>query len=249
MTGPPNDRAARDGAWSIDDPGRRDALAALDAEVADCRRCPRLVAWREQVAEEKVARYRDETYWARPVPGFGDAHARILVVGLAPAAHGGNRTGRVFTGDRSGDFLFRALYEAGLSSSPVSHWRDDGLTLTATRISAIVHCAPPANRPTPGERDACLPYLDREFRLLADVRVIVALGAFAWDGVLRSLAALGSPVPRPRPRFGHGAETRVGRWWIVGSFHPSQQNVFTRRLTAPMFEAVLDRARQLVTKP
>ena len=201
-------------------PSSRAALAVLDAEVAGCRRCPRLVAWREQVAQEKVARYRGETYWARPVPGFGDADARILVLGLAPAAHGGNRTGRVFTGDRSGDFLFQALFECGLASSPVSHRRDDGLTLTRTRISAIVHCAPPANRPTTDERDACLPYLDRELRLLAEMRVIVALGAFAWDGVLRSLATLGSPVPRPRPRFGHGAEIRVGDRWIVGLVPP-----------------------------
>jgi uracil-DNA glycosylase family 4 len=220
-------------------------LAALDREVADCRRCPRLVAWREQVAETKVARHRDETYWARPVPGFGDAEARILVLGLAPAAHGGNRTGRVFTGDRSGDFLYRALFAAGLASSPISQRRDDGLTLIGTRISAVVHCAPPANRPTPAERDACLPFLERELRLLTDLRVIVALGAFAWDGVLRSLATLGTPVPRPRPRFGHGAEVRIGPWWIVGSFHPSQQNVFTGRLTPPMFDAVIARARGL----
>jgi uracil-DNA glycosylase len=221
------------------------ALGLLDAEVADCRRCPRLVAWREQMADEKVARYRDETYWARPVPGFGDADARILVVGLAPAAHGGNRTGRVFTGDRSGDFLYRALFEAGLANSPISRRRDDGLTLNATRITAVVHCAPPGNRPTTGERDACLSFLDRELAILADLRVIIALGAFAWDGVLRSLGTLGSPVPRPRPRFGHGAEVRVGPWWVIGSFHPSQQNVFTRRLTAPMFDAVIARARDL----
>ena len=222
-----------------------DGLAILDEDVADCRRCPRLVAWREQVADEKVARYRDETYWARPVPGFGGADARILVLGLAPAAHGGNRTGRVFTGDRSGDFLYRALFEAGLASSPLSRRRDDGLTLSATRISAVVHCAPPANRPTPAERDTCLPFLERELRLLTDLRVVLALGAFAWDGVLRSLVALGAPVPSPRPRFGHGAEVRIGPWWIVGSFHPSQQNTFTGRLTTPMLRDVLDRAREL----
>lgn len=248
MTTRPDPGAASDGPGPSDR-FADDALAALDAEVAGCRRCPRLVAWRERTAEEKVARYRDETYWARAVPGFGDADARILVVGLAPAAHGGNRTGRVFTGDRSGDFLYRALFEAGLASSPISRRRDDGLTLDATRISAVVHCAPPANRPTPDERDACLPFLDRELRLLADLRVVVALGAFAWDGILRSLATLGTPVPRPRPRFGHGAEIRVGSWWIVGSFHPSQQNTFTGRLTPGMLRDVLDRARDLAAMP
>lgn len=224
---------------------RAAALAALDAEVIACRRCPRLVAWREQVGREKVARFRDEDYWAKPVPGFGDPAARILVVGLAPAAHGGNRTGRVFTGDRSGDFLYRALYENGLASSPVSERRDDGLTLIGVRISAVVRCAPPANRPTIDERDACLPYLGRELALLPDVRVIVALGAFAWDGVLRALAAFGLEIPRPRPRFGHGAQAQVGPYLLLGTFHPSQQNVFTRRLTAPMFDAVIRRAQEL----
>ncbi len=221
------------------------ALAALDAEVAACRRCPRLVEWRERMAREKVARYRDEPYWGRAVPGFGDPAARILVVGLAPAAHGGNRTGRIFTGDRSGDFLYRALFKTGLSSSADSRRRDDGLVLTGARISAIVHCAPPANKPTIDERDACLPFLARELDLLADVRVILALGAFGWDGVLRALADLGQTIPRPRPRFGHGAEARIGPYVVVGSFHPSQQNVFTRRLTAPMLEGVLRRAVEL----
>ncbi len=192
-----------------------------------------------------MARHRDETYWGRPVPGFGDPAARILIVGLAPAAHGGNRTGRIFTGDRSGDFLFAALNDAGLSSSPVSRRRDDGLTLTGVRISAVVHCAPPANKPTSDERDACLPFLGRELVLLDGIRVIVALGAFSWDGVLRALADLGHPIPRPRPRFGHGAEAPVGPYTVIGSFHPSQQNMFTRRLTAPMLEAVIRRAQEL----
>jgi uracil-DNA glycosylase len=222
-----------------------EALAALDAEIIACRRCPRLVEWRERVAREKVARFRDEDYWGKPVPGFGDPTARILIVGLAPAAHGGNRTGRMFTGDRSGDFLYRALHENGLASSPMSERRDDGLTLTGVRISAVVRCAPPANRPTTDERDACLPYLGRELALLRDIRVIVALGAFAWDGALRALAGLGLTIPRPRPRFGHGAEAQVGPYLVLGSFHPSQQNVFTRRLTSAMFDAVLRRAREL----
>ncbi len=197
------------------------------------------------MAGEKVARYRDEPYWGRPVPGFGDPDARILVVGLAPAAHGGNRTGRIFTGDRSGDFLYRVLHEAGLSSSPISRQRDDGLILAGTRISAVVHCAPPANRPTIDERDACLPYLARELALLPDVRVILALGSFGWDGVLRTLAVAGHAVPRPRPRFGHGAEARIGSYVVLGSFHPSQQNTFTGRLTVPMFDAVIAQARDL----
>jgi uracil-DNA glycosylase len=220
-----------------------EAFAALDAEIIACRRCPRLVEWRERVAREKVARFRDEDYWGKPLPGFGDPAARILVVGLAPAAHGGNRTGRMFTGDRSGDFLYRALYEKGLASSPVSERRDDGLTLTGVRISAVVRCAPPANRPTIDERDACLPYLGRELALLRDVRVIVALGAFAWDGVLRALAGLGLAIPRPRPRFGHGAEALVGPYLLLGSFHPSQQNTFTGRLTPEMLRTVFARAR------
>jgi uracil-DNA glycosylase family 4 len=222
---------------------RADALAALDADVAACRRCPRLVEWRERVAREKVARHRDETYWGRPVPGFGDPEARILIIGLAPAAHGGNRTGRIFTGDRSGDFLYRALHETGLSSSPISRRREDGLTLTGVRVSAVVHCAPPVNKPTVDERDACLPYLGRELGLLPDVRVVVALGAFGWDGVLRALDGLGHEVPRPRPRFGHGSEARVGPYAILGSFHPSQQNTFTGKLTAEMLRAVIARAR------
>jgi uracil-DNA glycosylase len=225
----------------------RVALAALTAEIVECRRCPRLVAWREKVAREKVARFRDEIYWGRPVPGFGDPDARILLLGLAPAAHGGNRTGRVFTGDASGDFLFAALHRAGLASSPVSRRADDGLTLTDTYIAAAVRCAPPDNKPTIDERDTCAPFLARELGLLTELRVIVALGQFGWDAGLRAMAALGHLAPRPMPRFGHMAEVSIGPYVLVGSYHPSQQNTFTGRLTAPMFDAVIERARTLAS--
>jgi uracil-DNA glycosylase family 4 len=218
-------------------------LPTLDAAIADCFACPRLVAWREEQARVKVARYRDEPYWARPVPGFGDPHARILLVGLAPAAHGGNRTGRVFTGDASGDFLWRAMHAVGLADRPVSRRADDGLTLNGVRIAAAVRCAPPANKPTPAEQATCRPYLVREIALLAELRVIVALGAIGWDAALRTLAALGQPTRSPRPRFAHGAETTIGPYMLIGTYHPSQQNTFTGRLTPPMLEAVLDRAR------
>jgi uracil-DNA glycosylase family 4 len=221
---------------------RAAALAALEAEVVACRRCPRLVAWREQVAREKRAAYADEEYWGRPVPGFGDPAARVYVLGLAPAAHGGNRTGRVFTGDRSGDWLFAALHRAGLANQPTSTHAGDGLRLHRCWIGAAVRCAPPANRPTPAERDNCLPYTARELELLADVRVIVCLGAFAWDAALR-LAP--EPRPRPRPRFGHGAEARLGDRTLLGCFHPSQQNTFTGKLTEEMLDAVFARAREL----
>ncbi|HEV8488326.1 MAG TPA: uracil-DNA glycosylase [Candidatus Limnocylindrales bacterium] len=224
----------------------RAALAALNAEVVECRRCPRLVAWREQVAREKVARFRDEPYWGRPVPGFGDPDARILIVGLAPAAHGGNRTGRVFTGDASGDFLWKALYDVGLANKPSSRRADDGLALTDVYITAAVKCAPPQNKPTIDERDNCFPYLVRELRLLDRARVIVALGSFGWEAAFRALGALGYEV-RPRPRFGHGAEARIRPYHVVASFHPSQQNTFTRRLTPPMLEGVLRRAKELAT--
>ena len=226
----------------------REALAALTAELVTCRRCPRLVAWRELVAVEKVARFRDEQYWARPVPGFGDPDARILLLGLAPAAHGGNRTGRVFTGDASGDFLWPALHAVGLADRPASRRADDGLTLFDTYIAAAARCAPPANRPTIEERDTCAPWLAAELRLLAGIRVIVALGAFGWDAGLRVLAGMGHAV-RPKPRFGHGAETTVGPYQLVGSYHPSQQNTFTGTLTAPMLEAVLRRAVALAGEP
>ncbi len=220
-------------------------LAALDAAIVGCRACPRLVAWREDQARVKVARFRDETYWARPVPGFGDADARILLVGLAPAAHGANRTGRMFTGDASGDFLWRALHAVGFADRPRSRRAGDGLTLRGIRVTAAVRCAPPANRPTPAEQLACRSYLVRELELLPALRVIVPLGAIGWDAALRSLAALGHPTPRPKPRFGHGAEVAVGPYAIVGSYHPSQQNTFTGRLTPPMLEAVLARAKAL----
>ena len=220
-------------------------LATLAAEVTGCRRCPRLVAWRELVAVEKRAAFASEEYWGRPLPGVGDPAARIAILGLAPAAHGANRTGRMFTGDRSGDFLYAALWRSGLANQAHARSRDDGLRLTDTWITAAVRCAPPANRPTPQERDACLPFAIRELSLLADVRVIVCLGAFAWNAALRLLAARGEAVPRPRPRFGHGAEALP----LLGCFHPSQQNTFTGRLTAPMIDGVLERARELAGLP
>jgi uracil-DNA glycosylase family 4 len=221
------------------------ALAGLTAEIVGCRRCPRLVTWRERVANDKVARHADDDYWGRPVPGFGDPDSRILLLGLAPAAHGGNRTGRVFTGDRSGDFLWAALHAVGLASQPIGRSRDDGLRLTGAYVAAAVRCAPPANRPTTEERDACRPYLVREMAALPSLRVIVALGAFAWDAALRSLADLGHPIPRPRPRFGHGAEASIGPYRLSGSFHPSQQNTFTGRLTPAMLREVLRRAAEI----
>ncbi len=220
-------------------------LPALAEEITGCRRCPRLVEWRERVAREKRAAFAEETYWGRPVPGFGDPGARILVVGLAPAAHGGNRTGRIFTGDRSGDFLFAALYRAGLANQPMSVSRDDGLRLRGTYVAAVNRCCPPGNRPTPLERDACLPFLAREIQLLGELRVVIPLGAFAWDGVLRAGHLLGHPVGSPRPAFGHGAEATVGPLHLVGAFHPSQQNTFTGRLTPSMLDDVLRRASAL----
>ena len=221
----------------------RAALAALTAEIVECRRCPRLVAWREQVAREKVRRFSHETYWGLPVPGFGDPDARILLLGLAPAAHGGNRTGRVFTGDASGDFLWAALHRAGLADRPASRRADDGLTLTDVYIAAAVRCAPPANKPTTDERDTCAPFLARELGLLSGVRVIVALGAFGWDAALRALSALGH-APATKPRFGHGADAAIGPYRLLGTYHPSQQNTFTGRLTPPMLDAVIERARR-----
>jgi uracil-DNA glycosylase family 4 len=219
-------------------------LEKLNNRIVACRACPRLVAWREQVAREKRASFRDEEYWGRPVPGFGDPRARVLICGLAPAAHGGNRTGRIFTGDRSGDWLYGALYRAGFANQPTSKRRDDGLRLTNCYIGACVRCAPPANKPTPEERDACLPYLVAELRLLTRVRVVVCLGAFAWDGVLRGLRSLGT-APSRKPRFGHGAEAEVGPYAVIGCYHPSQQNTFTGRLTEAMLDAVLQRSRTL----
>ena len=221
-------------------------LRSLDAGIVDCFACPRLVAWRELKANEKVARFRGETYWGRPVPGFGDPAARILIVGLAPAANGGNRTGRVFTGDASGDFLWPVLHAVGLASQPTSVRAGDGLTLNGGRIAAAVRCAPPDNKPTPDEMARCQPYIVRELELLAGLRVIVALGAIAWNTTLRALDAAGTPVPRPRPRFAHGAETSIDRYLLLGTYHPSQQNTNTGRLTEPMLEAVLRRAVALV---
>jgi uracil-DNA glycosylase family 4 len=220
----------------------RAALAALTAEVVVCRRCPRLVAWREQVARDKVARFRDEIYWGRPVPGFGDPDARILLVGLAPAAHGGNRTGRVFTGDASGDFLFAALHRAGFANQPTSVRADDGLTLTDLYVAAAVRCAPPANKPLPSERDNCAPYLERELALLHHVRAVVALGAYGWDAALRAIAANGHRLAR-KPRFGHGAAVAVGPYRLIGTYHPSQQNTFTGVLTAAMLDEVVASAK------
>jgi uracil-DNA glycosylase family 4 len=222
-------------------------LEELEREIVACRRCPRLVAWREQVARDKRAAFAAETYWGRPIPGFGDPAARVLIFGLAPAAHGANRTGRVFTGDRSGDFLFAALHRTGFANQPTSVRAGDGLRLRDAWITAAVRCAPPANRPTPAERDACLPYAVRELELLAGVRVVVCLGAFAWDAALRLLAARGAAAPTPRPRFGHAAEYRPPQPHplLLGCFHPSQQNTFTGKLTPPMLDAVLLRAREL----
>jgi uracil-DNA glycosylase family 4 len=220
-------------------------LRELEREVVACRRCPRLVAWREEVAVVKRAAFASEEYWGRPLPGFGDPDARVMLVGLAPAAHGGNRTGRIFTGDRSGDWLFASLYRTGFANQPTSVARDDGLRLTDAWVCAAVRCAPPANRPLPSERDNCLPYLVRELSLLSSVRVIVALGSFGWDAALRGLAAAGEPRVRPRPKFAHGAQAEVGRFTLVGCFHPSQQNTFTGKLTEPMIDEVLGRARSL----
>jgi uracil-DNA glycosylase len=220
------------------------SLEEVSAEVIVCRKCPRLVEWRERVATERTARFADQEYWGRPVPGFGDPAARILVVGLAPAAHGGNRTGRIFTGDRSGDFLFRSMYRTGLANQPTSVSRDDGLRLLGSYVAAVNRCAPPGNRPTPLERDACLPFLEREIAALRRLRVVVALGAFAWDGALRAMSGLGYRV-RPRPAFGHAAEASVGPYALLGCFHPSQQNTFTGKLTEPMLDAVFERAVEL----
>jgi uracil-DNA glycosylase len=223
----------------------RAELAALETEIVACRRCPRLVAWREEVARVKRAAFAGEEYWGRPLPGFGDPAARIVILGLAPAAHGGNRTGRIFTGDRSGDWLFAALYRAGFANQARSVSRDDGLRLRDCWVCAAVRCAPPANKPTPEERDTCLPYLVRELELLEPARVIVSLGSFAWAAALRTLAGMGSILPSPRPRFGHGAQARLGDYTLLGCFHPSQQNTFTGKLTEPMLDAVFAQAREL----
>ncbi|GAA4819412.1 uracil-DNA glycosylase family protein [Actinomycetospora corticicola] len=220
-------------------------LAVLDREISDCRACPRLVEWRERVAREKRAAFRDQTYWGRPVPGFGPADARLAIVGLAPAAHGANRTGRMFTGDRSGDVLYAALHAVGLASQPTATWPGDGLELDGVRIVAPVRCAPPENKPTPAERDTCRPFLERELALLTGVRAVVVLGGFGWQALLPVLDE-GWVVPRPRPRFGHAVRVELASrrpdrdpLQLFGCYHVSQQNTFTGRLTPAMLEEVL----------
>jgi uracil-DNA glycosylase family 4 len=203
-----------------------------------------LVEWREQVASEKVARFADQDYWGRPVPGFGDPDATVLALGLAPAAHGANRTGRNFTGDRSGDFLYASMHRTGFANQPTSVAADDGLTLRGMWVSAVNRCAPPGNRPSPEERDNCLPFLSREISVLSELRVVVALGSFAWDGASRAITALGHSA-KPKPRFGHGVEADIGPFMLIGCFHPSQQNTFTGRLTPDMLDTVLVRARTI----
>ncbi len=221
-----------------------DSIARLNEEVVACRLCSRLVEWRERSAASPPRRFAHDRYWARPLAGFGDPRARVLVVGLAPAAHGGNRTGRIFTGDRSGDFLFASLHRTGFADRPTSIAADDGLTLAGAYVAAVVRCAPPDNKPTPAETATCLPYLVREMRLLADLKVVVALGSFAWDGALRVIRELGHSTS-PKPQFGHLAEARLGPYALVGSYHPSQQNTFTGRLTPPMLDGLFERAREL----
>jgi uracil-DNA glycosylase family 4 len=224
-------------------------LKTLEAEISNCRACPRLVEWREAVAADPPKRYRGEQYWARPVPGFGDPAARIAVVGLAPAANGANRTGRMFTGDRSGDWLYAAMFRAGLANQPESVSIDDGLELRDAWVTAPVRCAPPDNKPTVEERDQCAPFLKRELELLPNMRVLIALGAFGWNGVLSSLAASGVVIPRPKPKFAHGAEAQVGAFTLLGSYHVSQQNTFTGRLTEPMLDVIFARAREAAGLP
>lgn len=221
-----------------------ESLTRLSTEVVACRRCPRLVEWREEAAAHPPARFRGQRYWARPLPGWGDPRARVLLLGLAPAAHGGNRTGRLFTGDRSGDFLFASLHRTGFVNQPTSTDAADGLAAHDLYIAALVRCAPPANKPLPEERGNCLPYLVRELRLLAEVRVIVALGGYAWDGALLALESAGAGS-NPRPAFGHLTEAAVGPYALLGSYHPSQQNTFTGRLTPAMLDAAMTRAREL----
>jgi uracil-DNA glycosylase family 4 len=226
--------------------GDADELALLTEEIVDCRRCPRLVEWRETVAANKRAAFVDEEYWGRPVPGYGDPHAGLVVVGLAPAAHGANRTGRMFTGDRSGDWLYRAMWRTGFANRPESSSRDDGLRLSGAWVTAPVRCAPPQNKPTIDERDACAAWLDRELAILAP-SVLVALGDFAYRSIWRYLADTDHDVPRPRPPFAHGLEIGVlDGPVILASFHPSQQNTFTGRLTEEMLDRVFRRARELV---
>ncbi|GMU62572.1 MAG: hypothetical protein AMXMBFR34_43350 [Myxococcaceae bacterium] len=219
------------------------SLRSLAGEITSCRACGRLVRCREHAARSPPRRFAGQAYWARPITGFGDPRARLLVVGLAPAAHGGNRTGRIFTGDRSGDWLYAALHRAGLANQPHSTHVGDGLKLSDAYVSCIVRCAPPGNKPSPAERDRCLPFFLRELELLREVQAIVALGGFAWDGVLRAARHLGHATPSPRPKFGHGARAEVGPWRLLGSYHVSQQNTFTGRLTEAMLDEVFRAAR------
>jgi len=224
------------------------AIDALRSRVESCAVCPRLVEWRERVGREKRRAFREQAYWARPVPGFGDPEARLLVLGLAPAAHGANRTGRVFTGDRSGDWLYAALHRAGFANQPTSTHAEDGLELVNVYVTAAVKCAPPDNKPQPEERDHCRPFLLDEIRALSRLRAILCLGAFAWEQAIRALPLVGRDAPRPLPRFGHGAEAAVGDLWLVGSYHPSQQNTFTGRLTEAMLDAVVASAREAIER-
>jgi uracil-DNA glycosylase len=231
-------------ARAVDDP-----VAALVADVTSCARCKRLVRCREVAAASPPKRFEGETYWKRPVPGFGDPAAQLLVLGLAPAAHGANRTGRIFTGDRSGDWLYAALHRAGFANQPTSVRASDGLALTGAYVTCVVRCAPPDNKPTPVERDRCLRFLERELALLTNVRVVVALGGFAWDGFLSAARELDIAIPKPKPMFGHAAEARVGRYLVIGSYHVSQQNTFTGKLTEAMLDAVFCRAREALLQP
>jgi uracil-DNA glycosylase family 4 len=246
----PGTPVARTAAEVTELAGRAATLDELIARQSVCRACPRLVSWREHVAVVRRRSFRDEPYWGRPVPGWGSARPRVLIVGLAPAAHGGNRTGRVFTGDRSGDFLFASLYRCGLAGKPVSVAAGDGQRLLGTRMVAVVRCAPPDNKPEPAERDTCAPWLVAELRhVAADLRVIVCLGGFAWQAMWPVLRQCGFAVPRPRPAFGHGAEVRLGpgrkpgELLLIGCYHPSQQNTFTGRVTPAMLDAIFTRAR------
>ncbi len=225
-------------------------LAELDARVSVCRACPRLVRWREDVAVAKRASFADQPYWGRPIAGWGSPEPGIVIVGLAPAANGGNRTGRVFTGDSSGDWLFASLHRVGLATQPLSTHAGDGQALVGARMVATVRCAPPDNQPTPEERDTCAPWLDRELALVAPtMRVVVTLGGYGWDAALRALARGGHAVPRPRPRFAHGSEVQLGGVTVLGCYHPSQHNTFTGRLTPAMLDDVLGRARDLAQSP
>ena len=228
-----------------DVPAQAEELRGINATAVECRACPRLVEWRERVAREKRAAFAAEDYWGRPLPSFGDPRARLLIVGLAPAAHGGNRTGRIFTGDRSGDWLFASLWRCGFANQPHSIARGDGLALSDAYIAAAVRCAPPANKPTPDERDRCRPYLVAETRALSRLRVVVALGSFAWDAALRVHAELSGRRISPKPRFGHLSEADLGSFVLLGSYHPSQQNTFTGKLTEEMLDAVFVRSRDL----